>query len=91
MHRLDLARATDTPLHLTADHDGTIVADVVTEWAGRHGQDFALTLTGPAGGSWVNGENGSAVTLDAIEFCRAVARRPAGIALDDLMNTEIPY
>jgi len=39
MHRLDLAPATDMPLHLTADHDGVIVADVVAEWADRHGKD----------------------------------------------------
>lgn len=91
MHRLDISRATGTPLHLTADHDGAIVADVVAEWADRHGKDFALTLTGPAGGTWVNGENGPALTLDAIDFCRAVARRPASITLGELMNTEVPY
>ena len=91
MHRLDISRATGTPLRLTADHDGTIVADVVAEWADRHGKDFALTLTGPAGGTWVNGENGPALTLDAIDFCRAVARRPASITLGELMNTEVPY
>ena len=50
MHRLDIAAATGTPLHLTADHDGVIVANVVDEWAGRHGKDFELTLTGPAAG-----------------------------------------
>ncbi|HEY6688149.1 MAG TPA: hypothetical protein VI094_18290 [Propionibacteriaceae bacterium] len=40
MHRVDLARATDQdPVH-TADHDGVIVADVVAEWARRHGQPY---------------------------------------------------
>jgi hypothetical protein len=44
-----------TPLHLTADHDGVIVAYVVAEWADRHGKEFLLTLTGPAGGTWKTG------------------------------------
>ena len=91
MHRLDLARATSTPLHLTADHDGVIVADIVAEWADRHGKDFELTLTGAVGGTWKVGANGPSWTLDAIDFCRATARRPASITLDELMNTEIPY
>jgi uncharacterized protein (TIGR03083 family) len=91
MHRLDIARATGAPLHLTADHDGVIVANVVAEWADRHGKDFALTLTGPAGGTWVTGENGPSLTLDAIDFCRAVSRRSASVSLDELMNTEVPY
>ena len=62
MHRLDISRATGTPLQLTADHDGVIVADVVAEWSDRHGKDFALTLTGPAGGTWTVGQNGPALT-----------------------------
>jgi uncharacterized protein (TIGR03083 family) len=91
MHRLDIAQATGTQPHLTADHDGVIVADVVAEWADRHGKDYALTLTGPAGGSWKRGENGPALTLDAVDFCRAISQRPASVTIDDLMNTEVPY
>jgi uncharacterized protein (TIGR03083 family) len=91
MHRLDIAHATGTPLHLTADHDGVIVADIVAEWADRHGKDFELTLTGAVGGTCKVGANGPSWTLDAIDFCRATARRPASITLDELMNTEIPY
>jgi uncharacterized protein (TIGR03083 family) len=91
MHRLDITRATGIPLRLTADHDGVIVADIVSEWSDRHGKDFVLTLTGPAGGTWAAGENGPAMTLDAIDFCRAVARRPATITLGELMNTEVPF
>lgn len=45
MHRLDIAVATGTEPRLTAEHDGVIVADVVAEWADRHGKDFELTLT----------------------------------------------
>jgi len=91
MHRLDIAAATGTEPRLTTDHDGVIVADVVAEWASRHGKDFTLTLTGPAGGTWRQGENGPGLTLDAADFCRATARRPASVTLDQLMNTEVPY
>ena len=42
MHRLDLARATGRAPMLTTDHDGVIVADVVAEWARRHGQPYRL-------------------------------------------------
>jgi uncharacterized protein (TIGR03083 family) len=91
MHRLDIAKAAGAPPRLTADHDGVIVADVVAEWADRHGKDFELTLTGPAGGTWRAGANGPSWTLDAVDFCRAVARRPASVTLDELMNTEVPY
>jgi len=91
MHRLDIAAATGTPPRLTADHDGVIVADVVAEWADRHGKDFGLTLTGPAGGTWRVGANGPVWTLDAVDFCRAVSRRPAGVTLDELLNTEVPF
>src|ERR1035437_9385198 len=40
MHRLDISRATDRPMELTAGHDGRLVAGVVAEWARRHGQPF---------------------------------------------------
>lgn len=91
MHRLDIAAATGTEPRLTAEHDGVIVADVVAEWADRHGKDFELTLTGPAGGTWRAGANGPGWTLDAVDFCRAIARRPASTTVDDLLNTEVPY
>ncbi|MBA3232779.1 MAG: maleylpyruvate isomerase family mycothiol-dependent enzyme [Propionibacteriales bacterium] len=73
MHRVDLSRAAGRDVVLTADHDGVIVSDVVEEWAGRHGEPFALELTGPAGGSW--GGAGEPVVVDAIEFCRALSGR----------------
>lgn len=88
MHRIDIARATGRELHLTADHDGVLVADVVTEWAGRHGQPCQLRLTGPVGGSWTFGTGGPALTLDAVDFCRTLARRePAS----GLLATEVPF
>jgi len=47
MHRSDLAQATGRELRLTPEHDGVIVADVVEEWAARHGQPFSLTCPDP--------------------------------------------
>jgi len=75
MHRVDIARATGQPLELTGDHDGRIVADVVAEWARRHGQPFTLNLTGPAGGAFSHSSGGEDITLDAVEFCRILSGR----------------
>ena len=75
MHRVDLARATDTaPVH-DPDHDGRIVAEIVAEWARRHGQPFDLTLTGAAGGHFLTGEGGATIAEDATEFCRMLSGR----------------
>ncbi|MGZ4507567.1 MAG: maleylpyruvate isomerase family mycothiol-dependent enzyme [Blastococcus sp.] len=81
LHRVDLARATGRPLLLTPDHDGRIVADVVAEWAGAHGEPYRLTLTGPAGGSWSSGADGEDITVDAVEFCRILSGRARGAGL----------
>ncbi|HEY2194300.1 MAG TPA: maleylpyruvate isomerase family mycothiol-dependent enzyme [Actinomycetospora sp.] len=88
MHRVDVATATGRPLELTADHDGRIVADVVAEWARRHGQPFSLALTGPAGGRFVHGEGGRDLTIDAVEFCRTLAGRLPG---EGLLAQEVPF
>jgi uncharacterized protein (TIGR03083 family) len=88
MHRGDISRATRRDVALTPEHDGRIVADVVAEWARRHGQPFALELTGPAGGTYVAGEGGEHVHLDAVEFCRIVSGRAQGAGL---LTTAVPY
>lgn len=91
MHRVDAARVTDRELVLTADHDGRIVADVVSEWARRHGQPFELTLTGPAGGTFaVVGSDaaGESLELDAVEFCRILAGRGESAGL---LRTIVPF
>ncbi|PZS15606.1 MAG: hypothetical protein DLM57_12360 [Pseudonocardiales bacterium] len=88
MHRVDISRATDRPLLLTADHDGVLVADVVTEWAARHGQPCRISLTGPAGGAWAFGDGGPSIELDAIEFCRTLSRREPATGL---LATEVPF
>jgi uncharacterized protein (TIGR03083 family) len=88
MHRVDTARATGKDLVLTAEHDGRIVADVVAEWARRHGQPFTLELTGPAGGSYTAGGGGEPTTLDAVEFCWLLAGRGEP---DGLFRTVVPF
>ncbi len=88
MHRLDISRATNRPMHLTADHDGRLVADVVADWSRRHGQPFTLTLTGPAGGSWSVGHVGQTLELDAVDFCWIVGSRQTGTGL---LATEVPF
>ena len=91
MHRLDIAAATGADPVLSPDHDGVLIADVVAEWADRHGKDFTLTLTGSAGGHWSVGDNGPTLQLDAIDFCRILAGRPGSVSIHDLMSTEVPF
>jgi uncharacterized protein (TIGR03083 family) len=91
MHRLDICTALDRAPELTAEHDGVIVNDVVNEWAERHGKDFTLVLSGPAGGTWRVGTTGPWLELDAVEFCRVISRRPGRADFTELMSTEVPY
>jgi uncharacterized protein (TIGR03083 family) len=91
MHRADAARALNRPLELTPDHDGRIVADVVAEWARRHGEPFVLELTGLAGGTYAHAPDlpeTRHISLDAVDFCRTLAGRgqPAG-----LLTTIVPF
>lgn len=91
MHRVDAARAVSRPLEPSADHDGRIVADVVAEWARRHGKPFELELTGPAGSRYVHNPElpeSERISLEAVEFCRTLAgRRPA----TGLLATIVPF
>jgi uncharacterized protein (TIGR03083 family) len=88
IHRVDICRAIGRELELSTDHDGRIVADVVAEWARRHGQPFTLTLTGPAGGSFTADSGGAELELDAVEFCRILSGRAPGA---DLLATRVPF
>jgi uncharacterized protein (TIGR03083 family) len=88
MHRVDVARATGRDLLLTADHDGVLVADVVAEWAERHGSPHRLRLTGPAGGTWTTGRRGPELEQDAVEFCRILSGRGAG---EGLLAQQVPF
>jgi uncharacterized protein (TIGR03083 family) len=88
MHRVDVADATGHEMELTAEHDGRIVADVVAEWARRHGQPFVLELSGPLAATYVQGEDGEHITVDALEFCRILSGRSTGTGL---LSQEVPF
>lgn len=93
MHRVDISRATGRELVLTPEHDGRIVADVVAEWARRHGRPFTLELSGAAGGTFTqhdaaNGDRGEAIAIDAVEFCRTLSGRASGAGL---LGKEVPF
>jgi uncharacterized protein (TIGR03083 family) len=77
-HRIDLHAAIGRPMHLTADHDGRLVADIVAEWADLYGQPFELVLEGPAGGKFTQGVDGERVEIDALDFIRTLSGRLPG-------------
>jgi uncharacterized protein (TIGR03083 family) len=87
-HRVDISRAIGRGPVLTPAHDGRIVADVAAEWARRHGKPFTLVLAGPAGGTYVAGDGGEHIVLDAVEFCRILSGRAKGTGL---LATEVPF
>jgi hypothetical protein len=87
MHRVDIARAAGIAPDVSAEHDGRIVADVVAEWSRRHGQPYALTLTGPAGGEFRSGTAGEPQTVDAVEFTRILSGRAEG---DGVLRHKLP-
>ncbi len=78
IHRVDIARAVEKPLVVTADHDGRILADMVAEWASLHNDPFTLHLTGLAGGTYTRGDGGEVQSIDAVEWCRVVSGRAPG-------------
>ena len=91
MHRVDVAHALGQPLELSTEHDGRIVADVVAEWARRHGQPFVLELTGPIGHTYVNRPDtpgAEQFSLDAVEFCRTLSGR---VPASGLLATVVPF
>jgi uncharacterized protein (TIGR03083 family) len=81
MHRVDITRVTGTVLELTAEHDGRLVADMVSDWASTHADPFLLELTGPAGGTFIRGEPPAPTRVDAVEFLRVVSGRGRGEGL----------
>ena len=88
LHRSELCAAGGLTMQLTADHDGVLVADVVRDWAERHGQSCTLVLAGPAGGRWTFGSGGEALELDAVEFCQTLSGRRQATGL---LATEVPF
>jgi uncharacterized protein (TIGR03083 family) len=87
-HRIDLHAAIGRPMHLTADHDGRLVADIVAEWADIYDPPFELVLEGPAGGKFSNVPDGKhvdgrhvdseRVEIDALDFIRTLSGRLPG-------------
>ncbi len=77
-HRIDIHAAIGRPMHLTAEHDGRLVADIVAEWAGIHGEPFELILDGAAGGKFTQGVGGQRVEIDALDFIRTLSGRLPG-------------
>jgi hypothetical protein len=91
MHRVDTSRALNRPLDVSAGHDGRIVADVVAEWARRHGKCFVLELSGPAGGTYARDSDvlgAERLSLNAVEFCRTLAGRAPATGL---LATVVPF
>jgi uncharacterized protein (TIGR03083 family) len=88
MHRLDISRATGRDMEVSAAHDGRIVANVVADWAHRHGRPFTLVLGGSAGGRWHAGNGGALLELDALDFCWTLAGRAPG---HGLLTTLVPF
>jgi uncharacterized protein (TIGR03083 family) len=89
MHRVDISRAVGRKPELTPEHDGVLVADVVAEWASRHGRPYRLRLTGPAGGDWSSGDApDEELELDAVEFCRILSGRGQG---GGLLAQQVPF
>ena len=86
-HRIDICVATGRDMHLTADHDGRLAADIVAEWASIHGQPFELILEGPAGGKYSQGTDGERVEVDAMEFIRVLSGRLPGTGV---LNNPLP-
>jgi uncharacterized protein (TIGR03083 family) len=87
MHRVDMAHALGYGLDFDAEHDGRLMEDYVAEWASIYGVPFTLHLTGPAGGSFRNGDGGEIVTIDAVEFLRTLAQRAHG---EGILSNSLP-
>lgn len=81
LHTIDIARATDRQSAISSPCNARLIEDVVAEWARRHAQPFELVLTGPAGGSYRQGEGGQYLSLDAVEFARTLSGRADGTGL----------
>jgi len=88
LHRIDIDRAVGRAPDVGTSADRRIVADIVAEWARRHGRPFELRLTGPAGGTFVQEGDGPVIERDAVEFCRILSGRAAG---DGLLATRVLF
>jgi hypothetical protein len=83
---VDISGAVGADLGLTSEHDGRLVADMVSDWASTHVDPFVLELTGPAGGVFVRGDV-APTRVDAVEFLRIVSGRGSG---DGVLANPLP-
>ena len=81
MHRIDICRAVGLDPVLTPEHDGRLIEDMVAEWAHVHGLAFTLHLEGAAGGTFVSGQGGEELTIDAVEWIWILSGRGMGTGL----------
>jgi uncharacterized protein (TIGR03083 family) len=88
LHRLDIARATGRDLDVDQT-EARLIADVVVEWAHRHGQAFRLLLTGPAGGRYTTPDDGPELEFEALDFCWILSGR--GQAHHRLLETRVLF
>jgi uncharacterized protein (TIGR03083 family) len=87
MHRIDISRAASLDPVLAPEHDGRLIEDMVAEWAHVHGHSFVLHLEGPAGGSFVSGDGGEELRMDAVEWIWILSGRGTG---SGLLAKELP-
>jgi uncharacterized protein (TIGR03083 family) len=87
MHRIDICRAAGLDPVLTPGHDGRLIEDMVAEWARVHNIAFTLHLEGPAGGTFVSGQGGEELSIDAVEWIWTLSGRANGTGL---LEKELP-
>ena len=87
MHRIDICRAVGLDPVLTSQHDGRLIEDMVAEWARVNGISFVLHLEGPAGGTFVSGDGGDELTIDAVQWIWILSGRASGTGL---LEKELP-
>lgn len=70
MHRIDIAKATTGQVKL-GEPERRLIEDIVRDWYGRTKAKVRLELQGPAGGTFVGGDEPvSTLQADTVEFVR---------------------
>jgi uncharacterized protein (TIGR03083 family) len=87
MHRIDICRAVGVDPVLTPEHDGRLIEDIVAEWVRLYDLSPTLRLEGPAGGTFVSGDGGEELTIDAVEWIWILSGRGTGTGL---LEKELP-
>ena len=87
MHRIDVCRAVGVDPVLTPEHDGRLIEEMVAEWTKLYGLSVVLHLEGPAGGTFVSGDGGEELRIDAVEWIWILSGRGTGTGL---LEKELP-